>query len=163
MKAFEFCTSLFILLKRVNIGRVWRALSGFILLIYGLKMNDIHTGMNLVYYIISLILSLIIYTVSNFCISLLSFWFYEVNNMFYIYDDLMEFAKYPDVIYSGIIRKVFMTIIPVIIFSSFPARILIGLSSFQEILIYQAILLLVFSGISLTLWQRGLVKYQGRG
>nr|WP_269078326.1 ABC-2 family transporter protein [Caldanaerobacter subterraneus] len=100
---------------------------------------------------------------SNFCISLLSFWFYEVNNMFYIYDDLMKFAKYPDVIYSGIIRKVFMTIIPVIIFSSFPARVLIGLSSFQEIFIYQVILLLVFSGISLTLWQRGLVKYQGRG
>ncbi|MBE3592336.1 MAG: ABC-2 family transporter protein [Thermoanaerobacter sp.] len=156
-------TIAFILLKRVNIGRVWRILPGFILLIYGLKMNDIYIGMNLVYYIISLILSLIIYTISNFCISLLSFWFYEVNNMFYIYDDLMEFAKYPDVIYSGIIRKVFMTIIPVIIFSSFPARILIGLSSFQEIFAYQAILLLVFSGISLTLWQRGLVKYQGRG
>jgi ABC-2 type transport system permease protein len=75
----------------------------------------------------------------------------------------VEFAKYPDVIYSGIIRKIFMTIIPVIIFSSFPARILIGLSSFQEIFTYQAILLLVFSGISLILWRRGLVKYQGRG
>ncbi|MFU2158683.1 ABC transporter permease [Caldisericum sp. AR60] len=156
-------TIIFLLLQKVNVGRIWRILPGLILLTYGLKIDSIHIGLNLLLYTISFVFSLLIYTLQAFCVSLLSFWFYEVNNLFYIYDDLIEFAKYPDSVYSGFIRKIFLSVIPVIVFSSFPARILTGSLDLKESFVFQIILLLVFLLTSLILWETGLKKYQGRG
>lgn len=154
---------IFLLLRRVNLGSIWRILPGVFLVSWGLQINGYPVGLNLLVYIVALLLSLLIYTFSASCISLLSFWFYEVNNFFYIYDDLTSFAKYPDSVYSGVIRKVFLSVIPVIVLCSFPTRMLIRSLGFGEGFGVEFLLLSAFFLAAAMLWSTGLHRYQGKG
>ncbi|MEO0284119.1 MAG: ABC-2 family transporter protein, partial [candidate division WOR-3 bacterium] len=87
-------------------------------------------------------------------------WIIEVYNLYYIIYDFYEFAKYPEKIYKGIFRKIFITIIPVIILSNYPVKFLLKERNFF-FLFYQILILLIFYLIFKFMWIRGLKRYEG--
>jgi len=114
-----------------------------------------------VLYFFSLFVSLAIYAAMIFCLVCLSFWFYELNNLFWIVDDLVEFARYPESVYRGPIRVLLSTVLPFLLLANPPVRLLRGESGF---ILWEQ--LAALAGLLLAgwlLWRRGLLRFQGAG
>lgn len=153
---------LFLLLSEIDLIGLWRIIPGVFVIYYGLSTVKNLSLVSILLYILSLSLSLFIYTLIMFCITTLSFWFRNVNNIFYIFYDISEFAKYPESVYRGVIRYIFLTFIPIIVFTSFPTMIILNKGNIN-LLIYQLLLFLSIFFISHILWKTGLKRYEGRG
>jgi ABC-2 type transport system permease protein len=75
-------------------------------------------------------------------------------------DDLSEFARYPDSVYHGVIRSILTTILPLVLISSFPVRLL--MNNFDvNLLIHQVLVLVFFGVLASVLWHFGVKHYQG--
>lgn len=112
-------------------------------------------------YSLSLFVSLAIYTTMVFCLVCLSFWFYELNNLFWIVDDLVEFARYPESVYRGAMRVLLFTVLPFLLLANPPVRFLRGESA--VILGEQLAVLAGLLAVGSLLWRRGLLRFEGVG
>jgi ABC-2 type transport system permease protein len=154
------CPPLFVS-QGVNVLAVWRFIVPLAALGYGLTLSPQPTE-HLLLYAVSFALSLGIYTLMIFNLVCLSFWLVEMNNLFYVVYDLMEFGRYPVTVYHGIIRVLFTTLLPVALLSSFPVQLLM-LGGAPSLLTYQLLVLISFYGLARLLWHYGLRRYQGAG
>jgi ABC-2 type transport system permease protein len=59
-----------------------------------------------------------------FTLATLSFWIVRAQGLIYGYFNLFNIGRYPDVVFHGAFRRVFTTLIPVILVANVPARIL---------------------------------------
>jgi len=153
-------TPMLITLKGVDIAGLWRCSLGIGILVYSMQIGSMPTIVQFLSYLLSFFFSLIILVFLNACLVCLSFWVIEVNNLYFVIDDLSEFARYPDSVYHGVIRKILTTILPLVLLSSFPARILMN-ELYVNLLVHQAIVLIFFGSLAWVLWQKGLQHYQG--
>jgi len=82
----------------------------------------------------------------------------EVDNLIWIYRDLMAMGRFPVDIYAAPVKLILTFVVPVAVMTSFPAKVLIGVLSWQNI-----ILAFVIAGIflvgSLKLWNLSLRYY----
>lgn len=149
-----------IVLKGIDISGLWRCCLGIGILLYSINIGPIPTPVQFFGYLISFILSLSILVLLNACLVCLSFWLIEVNNLYFLVDDLSEFARYPDSVYHGVIRSILTTILPLVLISSFPVRLL--MNNFDvNLLIHQVLVLVFFGVLASLLWHFGLKHYQG--
>lgn len=149
-----------IVLKGIDITGLWRCCLGIGILFYSINIGSAPTLVQFLGYLLSFIFSLAILVLLNVCLACLSFWLIEVNNLYFLIDDLSEFARYPDSIYHGVIKSIFTTILPLVLLSSFPVRILTNAFD-VHLLIQQALVLAFFGGLASVLWHFGLKHYQG--
>lgn len=82
----------------------------------------------------------------------------EVSSEIWIYRDLMTMARFPVDIYAKSLQFVLIFIIPIAVMISFPAKVLLGVLSWQWILLALAISSL-FLAVSLKLWHFALKNY----
>ena len=153
-------TPILIALKGVDVLGLWRCSLGVGILVYSFYISSKPTIIQFLGYLLSFFFSLTILVLLNACLVCLSFWLIEVNNLYFVVDDLSEFARYPDSVYHGVIREILTTILPLVLLSSYPARIL--MNGFNVNLLFHQTLVLIFFGVlSLVLWRKGLRHYQG--
>lgn len=153
-----FSAPLLVALSEVNVQVLWRLPLSLGLLAYAWSLAPFSTGRFLLL-AFSLALSLLIYVLFVFCLVALSFWFLEVNNLFWVAYDLMEFGRWPEVVYRGPIRWLFLTVLPFVLLANFPVRVFFRGS--YELLAHQALVLASFFLLAQVLWRRGLRRYQG--
>lgn len=140
---------------------LYRLPSYFALFLYGFYLlKTFPSFIDFILFLFSFFISFLIYTFLHYNITLLTFWIIEVYNLYYIIYDFYEFAKYPEKIYKGIFRKIFITIIPVLILSNYPVKFLLKERNFF-FLFYQIFILFIFYFIFKFMWEKGLKRYEG--
>ena len=78
-----------------------------------------------VLYVGALLLGVAIHYAVMFVLATASFWIIRAQGLIYGYFNLVSLARYPEGIYRGAFRFVFLWIVPVILVANVPARILV--------------------------------------
>lgn len=86
------------------------------------------------------------------------FWTHSVDGMRSIYFSLLILAERPDGIFQGVLRKLFVTVIPFSLIASVPARLIFE-ESWHKHLWHLVAMGLFFAGVIKILWARGLRAY----
>ncbi|MEO0254077.1 MAG: ABC-2 family transporter protein [candidate division WOR-3 bacterium] len=156
-----FNPKIIIALRDPRFDWFYRFPSYFALLVYGFYLlKTFPSFTDILLYLFSFLISFMIYLFLHYNIVLLTFWIIEVYNLYYIIYDFYDLARYPEKIYKGIFRKIFITIIPVIILSNYPVKFLLKERNFF-FLFYQAFILFVFFIIFEFMWKKGIRRYEG--
>jgi ABC-2 type transport system permease protein len=103
--------------------------------------------------------SVLIYYAMLFILSIWTFWIGRSNNLMELYWQFGQFSRYPGDIYPWILRKLLMTLLPMLIVSNFPAGVLIHKLQSGWIL-YGFALGLVFLALTVVIWRKGLQRYR---
>lgn len=123
------------------------------------SMGQIHlTSIQLWFYSLLLINSLIIAASFHIFVLALGILTTEVDHTIMIYRDISSMARFPIDIYQQPLRSIITFIIPVGVMMTFPAKALLGLLSFPLIVLSTIIGGLIFF-FSLKLWQYALSQY----
>jgi ABC-2 type transport system permease protein len=90
----------------------------------------------------------------------MSFWMIRSQGLIWGYFSVMNLARYPDVIFKGLIKFVFSWLLPVIVVTNVPARVLIHASQTPwwpvlHLLLASALMLF----LSRILWRFALNRY----
>jgi ABC-2 type transport system permease protein len=103
--------------------------------------------------------SVLIYYAMLFTLSVWTFWIGRSNNLMELYWQFGQFSRYPGDIYPWLIRRVLMTVIPMLIVSNFPAGLLIH--KLQNGWIYYGFALgMAFMAFTVWIWHKGLQRYR---
>ena len=117
---------------------------------------------NIFLFILSILIGVLIWYCFEFITSCLTFYFRDFRTGGWLTHEIMKFSMRPDSIYSGFIRKILFTILPMALVASVPARLLLNGLTFQnqKYLISQFIVVTVLFLISRLIWRIGLKKYE---
>ena len=114
---------------------------------------------NWIFFFISMFLGMIIWYSIDFIISCLTFWFRNFSVGGWLSHEILKFASRPDSIYTGMIRKVMFSILPMAFVSSVPARILIYGVNWKYLLSQIVVTVVLFLATTLV-WRYGLLRYE---
>lgn len=119
--------------RYVSIGHIISSLSAIPLLIISInKLNILINLFQCISYLILICLSIItLYSILLIFMSL-SIWLIKINGIYILMMDLLSYASYPSTIFKGIIRVLFLTIIPIIVICNVPVDILFNGFSFYN-------------------------------
>ena len=115
--------------------------------------------MNYIFCFISICLGVAIFYSIEFIIACLSFWFRNFSYAGWLSGELIKYSRRPDSIYKDWFRKILLSILPMAMIVSVPARMLLfGLNI--KLLALQCVVAFCFLSISIFIWNRGLIKYE---
>jgi ABC-2 type transport system permease protein len=149
----------FVLFRNMNFPSFINVILGIILTITGTILNhsSINIGIILIYIILA-ISGVIIFTMIQLLIQLISFWViktYILNSVFY---QIIKFAEKPDVIFGGLIRYILMFIVPMLVIVNFPSRLLMGKLNWQFVC-YDVLVTGIFIFLGIMGWRLALKAY----
>ncbi len=134
---------------------------GIVLLISsGLKLNIQFTNRTIIYFIVTLILSVVIYTCMVFIISSISLWTVRSNYFIEFIFELEEINQYPINVYGSGIFFLLTYIIPMGFVSFYPNQLLLGHQEFSNYAIWTPIVAILLMIISIIVWKKGIKNYQ---
>ena len=118
--------------------------------------------LNILTFILSISMGVFIWYCFEFITSCLTFYFRDFRTGGWLTHEIMKFSMRPDSIYSGFIRKILFTILPMALVASVPARLLLNGLTYQnqKYLICQVIVVIVLFLISRLIWTIGLKRYE---
>jgi len=153
----QFITSL----RQFGLDSIINALVGIAIVSYSLYRLQIMPGPGqIVLYLATLLLGVTIHYAIMFALAVMSFWIVRAQGLIYGYYSVMNLARYPDAVFKGTVKFVFSWLIPVIVVTNVPARVLMNASSTPWLLVDHLILasalMLFFSRI---LWKIALNRY----
>ncbi len=161
----------FVLLKPINsqffvsfrFVRSYALISIFFLTMILIRQCLIHSQhieiINFLYFLISFTLGALIWYSIDFMIACLTFWFKNFTVGGWLSHELLKFSARPDTIYTGLVRKLLFSFIPMALISSVPARMLIyGFN--LELLILQIMVATIMIFTTILVWKRGLLRYE---
>tara|TARA_B100002052_G_C15882797_1_gene600182 strand:- start:3396 stop:4154 length:759 start_codon:yes stop_codon:yes gene_type:complete len=117
---------------------------------------------NLLLFFISLMLGVTIWYCIEFIMSCLTFYFRDFRTGGWLAHEIMKFSMRPDSIYTGLVRKILFTILPMALVASVPSRILlygINTNNFKY-LITQIIVVILLFILTRVFWNNGMKKYE---
>ena len=133
--------------------------AGFVVFSLG-KLGIVPSLLQLGCYGVSLLLGALIHYAIMFSLATLSFWIVRAQGLIYGYFNLVSIARYPDVVFSGLFKLVFSWLIPVIVVSNVPARLLTRAGSHPWTLtLYLAGVCLLSLTLSRLFWRYALRRY----
>ena len=117
---------------------------------------------NLSLFIISLLFGVIIWYCIEFIMSCLTFYFRDFRTGGWLAHEIMKFSMRPDSIYTGIVRKILFTILPMALVASVPSRLLLyGINSNNiKYLIAQTIVVISLFMLTRIFWKNGMKQYE---
>ena len=115
--------------------------------------------LNVLIFIVSFLFGQILWYSVEFIISSSCFWFKNFSVAGWLSHEIMKFATRPDSIYTGLLRKVLFSFIPMILIASLPTRILIYGPDMQY-LFGQLLITTIFLMSARLVWKRGLIRYE---
>ena len=104
------------------------------------------------------LISLILYSV-DFIISASCFWLKNFSVAGWLSHEVIKFSTRPDTIYTGILRKILFSAVPMVLIASIPTRTLLYGPDYRY-LSWQIIITLVFFLSTRVIWKRGLLRYE---
>ncbi|MGI4993722.1 ABC transporter permease [Halobacteriovorax sp. GFR7] len=105
-----------------------------------------------------LTLSLALLAVVEFVISCAMFWLVEGVGINFFRMQMQQLSRWPDLIYGAATKRVFSTLVPILLVGSAPIHFLLDMSKWHYLLI-MVVATCVFWFILLKLWERGLQVY----
>jgi viologen exporter family transport system permease protein len=79
-------------------------------------------------YLATLLVGVSLHYAVMFGLTTISFWTVRTQGVIYGYYNIMNLARYPDVVFKGFAKFVFSWIVPVMVITNVPARVLIHAS-----------------------------------
>ena len=124
------------------------------------KLGVVPSPLQLGCYAVCLLLGALIHYAIMFSLATLSFWIVRAQGLIYGYFNIVSIARYPDVVFSGLFKWVFSWLIPVIVVSNVPARLLTraGSHPFSLVGSLAAVCLLALA-LSRLFWRYALRRY----
>ena len=116
-------------------------------------------AVNIFAFIISLIMGTVILYGVDFIISTSCFWFKNFSVAGWLSHEIIKFSTRPDTIYTGILRKILFSAVPMVLIASIPTRTLLYGPDYRY-LSWQIIITLVFFLSTRVIWKRGLLRYE---
>ena len=114
---------------------------------------------NISTFVISFFMGIILWYSIDFIISSICFWFKNFSVSGWLSHEIFKFSTRPDSIYTGLLRKMLFSMIPMILISSIPTRMLLYGPYFQY-LIWQFIVAAIFMLCTRIIWKRGILRYE---
>ena len=109
-------------------------------------------------YLVLMFLGMVIYYSMRLMSSLVVFWTQSGRGLEMLFWQVCRFMERPDIIYTGITRIVFVTVFPVCLVASIPARSLFGDFDYKYLALIAVVAAAQF-GLTLFVWRRGLGNY----
>jgi ABC-2 type transport system permease protein len=111
-------------------------------------------------YVAAIALGVAVHYSVMFCLATASFWIIRAQGLIYGYYSLFNIARYPDVIFRGVFKLVFSWLVPVIVVSNVPARLLMGFAERPALsLLNLAVAAALVTALTRGLWRLGLRSY----
>ena len=149
-------------LRQFSLDSMVSGLVGVAIVTYSLfKLHIVPSPGQIALYLVTMLLGITIHYAVLFSLATVSFWTTRSQGLIWGYFSIMNLARYPDVIFKGLIKFVFSWMIPVIVVTNVPARVLIHASQAPWWLILHLVLasaLMLF--LSRILWRFALIRYQ---
>ena len=117
---------------------------------------------NLTLFFISLMLGVSIWYCIEFIMSCLTFYFRDFRTGGWLTHEIMKFSMRPDSIYTGMIRKVLFSLLPMALVASVPSRILLyGLNTTNsKYLLAQICIVFILFILTRVFWKNGMKRYE---
>jgi ABC-2 type transport system permease protein len=152
-----------ILFLEPDIKSSLQILVGIVTIFYGLKLGHVvPDAVTLTIFMLSLILSYILYVEVQLLFHSLMFWVYRLYSLYVILDEISQYGRYPAEIYGKALRFVLLSVFPLAVVSNYPAKILLGRMNAGGIF-YQFVIVGVFWGLIEIIWKLGLKHYESVG
>jgi ABC-2 type transport system permease protein len=153
----QFITSL----RQFGLDSIVNALVGIAIVTYSLYRLHVVPGFGqILLYIVTILLGVTIHYAIMFALATMSFWIVRTQGLIWGYYSIMNLARYPDAVFKGAVKFVFSWLIPVIVVTNVPARVLMNASTAPWLLIghllLASVLMLLSSRI---LWRIALNRY----
>ncbi len=147
--------------KQFGLDNLANALIGVGFVVFSLiKLQILPTAGQVALYIVAVILGVIIHYCVLFCLAAASFWIVRAQGLIYGYYSFFSLGRYPDVIFRGAFKFVFSWIIPVIVVSNVPTRLLIRATESPVPLLMQLLLATVLILVATRLfWLTAIRRY----
>jgi ABC-2 type transport system permease protein len=153
----QFTTSV----RRFGMDSLVNAVVG--VLIVGYALHRIHVVPSIgqiVLYIATVLVGVSLHYAVMFGLSTVSFWSVRAQGIIYGYYNIMNLARYPDVVFKGVAKFVFSWILPVMVITNVPARVLIHASEtpwrFVAHLVVVSLMMILLSRL---IWRAALNRY----
>ncbi|MBV9672449.1 MAG: ABC-2 family transporter protein, partial [Verrucomicrobia bacterium] len=116
----QFLTSF----RHFNLDCLVNASVGTATVIYSLYRLHVVPGLgHIVLYLAAILLGITIHYAIMFGLATVSFWTVKAQGLIWGYYNVIGLARYPDVVFKGLVRLFFSWVLPVIVVSNVPARI----------------------------------------
>jgi ABC-2 type transport system permease protein len=153
----QFITSF----RQFGLDSIVNALLGIGIVSYSLYRLQVVPGAGqIALYVGTIILGVTIHYAIMFALAVMSFWIVRAQGLIYGYYSIMNLARYPDAVFKGTVKFIFSWLIPVIVVTNVPARLLMNASDTPWVLVGRLLLvsalMLFFSRI---LWKIALGRY----
>src|SRR6202011_743416 len=153
----QFATSV----RQFGLDGIVNALVGVGIVTYSLYRLHVVPGLSqVVLYLATMLLGVTIHYAILFSLGSASFWTVRSQGLIWGYYNVMNLARYPDAVFKGVVKFVFSWLIPVIVVTNVPARVLMNASRTPWWLIAHLLLasaLMLF--LSRILWRFALNRY----
>jgi len=115
--------------KQFGLDNLVNALIGVAFITVALvKLQVVPTASQLGLFAVAAVFGVMIHYSILFCLAAVSFWIVRSQGLIYGYYSLFNLGRYPDVIYRGMFKFVFSWLIPVIVVTNIPVRLLIRMT-----------------------------------
>src|SRR3954453_6414245 len=88
------------------------------------KLGYVPTPMSILLYLIAIAFGIAVHYSIMLCLAAVSFWIVRAQGLVYGYFNFMNIARYPDSIFPWLFKFFFSWIVPVVVVSNVPARLL---------------------------------------
>lgn len=142
----QFMTSV----RRFGLDSLVNALVGVGIVIYSLVQLQVTPSIGqILLYIVTVCLGVTIHYAIMFGLASVSFWIIRAQGLMWGYYNIINLARYPDAVFRGVMKFVFSWLIPVIVVTNVPTRVLTHASTTPWLLIVHllcaSVLMLLFS------------------
>ena len=128
----QFMTSL----RRFGLDSLVNALVGVGIVIYSLVQLRVTPGIGqILLYIVTVCLGVTIHYAIMFGLASVSFWIIRAQGLMWGYYNIINLARYPDAVFKGVMKFVFSWLVPVIVVTNVPTRVLTQASETPWLLI----------------------------
>jgi ABC-2 type transport system permease protein len=117
-------------LRQFGIDGVVNALVGIAIVAYSLfKLQVIPSPAQVMLYLVAVGLGISIHYAAMLALATISFWVVRTQGIIYGYYSIINLARYPDSMFKGLAKFVFNWVVPIVVVTNVPARLLIHATS----------------------------------
>ena len=115
--------------------------------------------LNILAFTFSLFLGILLWYCVDFLIASTCFWVKNFSVAGWLSHEILKFSLRPDSIYTGLMRKILFSFLPMVLIASIPTRNLLYGPDLRY-LVWQLFIVIFFLCFSRIVWKKGLLQYE---
>ena len=124
----------YVTFKNMNFAPLMNVILGIGIVGIGLDKTQIAVTVgSLVLYVLLLINGVIIFTMLQLILQLISFWVIRTNVVNALFYQVIKFSEKPDAIYTGFLKRFLIFAIPMVVVVSFPSKVLLQMAGIEYV------------------------------